>query len=517
MLEIRDLYTHSNPLGPFVAQEELMDRNRLELLFDRHNKLVSQLNHEKSLIIGRKGSGKTTLLASVRLLDQDAAFFYLPPSDLFAHIVREINSLSDGVVFVEQVSRLWDFVLWGVVFKYVADKFNDKDIGSFCYNLRLENEDTPYEIITKMLSSMKKFPPEDLPLPEKIEYKKIGHLSFLQAKKIATDVLKKEKKRVYVLMDSLEDFKLDIPSYSTAVSGLLRCLGEFNESPKTSVVLRCCLPTERYFDYIALSTNPLRDFRNAMLLHWSAGELIHLSAFRYSKFLEEYFPIFYNGEVRKLDFKKRDDLEKFWNLIFPNLVRTRLNVEEKPIAYVLRHTQLLPRHFIFLLNEIISRSLKENNKAYDIDSAHIRTGVFEAEQRINEQIIEAYRNLAKDPKRAAAATLKELNTSFTWSEFDKVASRVTKMGIAGASDRTELMSLLTEIGAVGRVVGESKIYRQGVFEYMVPHKLIFSERDHFCVHPVFTEVCHVNIEYNGVKPIYTYWSGITDSDLEHWM
>ena len=170
----------------------------------------------------------------------------------------------------------------------------------------------------------------------------------------------------------------------------------------------------------------------------------------------------------------------------------------------MRHTQLLPRHFIYLLNEVISRSLKETGKAFSIESKHIRAGVFEAEERIYEQVIEGYTTPAKDPRKASDAVLKELNSAFTWSDFDKVASKVTKQGIPGASDRSELMSMLTEIGAVGRVVGESEIYREGVFEYMVPHKLIFSERDIFCVHPVFSEICHVNTNFDGVKPVYTY-------------
>jgi energy-coupling factor transporter ATP-binding protein EcfA2 len=518
MISVSDLYTPSFPLGPHISPERL-ERPELELLFDPENKLVNQLNHEKSVIVGRKGSGKTTLLTSVQILDKDkkSRFYYLPSSDLFAQIVREINGLSDGVVFVEQVGRLWDFVLWGVVFKFVASTYKDKDIASFCSALGLTDEQSPYEIISRMLVTIKSFPPVDWPLPEKIAYKQIGNLSFLKAKEIAAARLAREKTTIYLLLDSLEDFKLDIPSYGTALAGLLRCLGEFNEPRIKSVVLRCCLPAERYFDYMKLSTNPLKDFRSTMLLHWSAGELIHLSAVRYSKFLKEYYPDFYNREIRDLILTDRQHLEKFWNLIFPDPVRSRLNVDENPIAYIMRHTQLLPRHFIFFMNEIISDSLKQENKAYGIDSSRIRTGIRKAEPYIYEQIIEAYTTPLQQPKQACDHVLKELNSTFTWSDFDKIAQKVTKLGIPGASDRAELMRLLTEIGAVGRVVGKSERYWEGVFEYMLPNKLAFSEVDKFCIHPVFSEVCRVNVDYPGAKAIYTYWAGITDADLEHWM
>jgi hypothetical protein len=517
MVEIRDLYTPTFPLGPAVAPTDLADRERLALLFDPENKLVSQLNHDKSLIIGRKGSGKTTLLGSVQLLETKAEFFYLPASTIFTQIVKEINELSDGVIFVEQVGQLWDFVLWGPVMKMIAEKYGETEIASFCKALQIDEQDNPYEIITTMLSTIKKFPPTEWPLPEKIAFKKIGSVSFLQAKEIATARLKAEKMYAYVLMDSLEDFKLHIPNFSLALAGLLRCVGEFNETPKASVILRCCLPIERYFDYMALSTNPLKDFRAAMLLHWDAGELIHLSAVRYAKYLKEYHSTFFHDHIKSLELKNRAHLRKFWDLIFPDFVTNRINIEERPIAYILRHTQLLPRHFIFLLNEIISRSLKHDQRAYGIDSKHVRLGIFESEERIFEQIIEAYSTPYQDPRAACQSALKELRTIFTWSEFDKVASKTTRLGIPGANNRTELMSLLAEIGAVGRIVGESKRYTEGVFEYMVPHKLVFSERDSFCIHPVFSEVCQVNTAYKGIKPVYTYWSGIIGSGLEEWM
>ncbi len=90
---IRELYTKTFPLGPAIA-EGIRDTTRLSLLFDEKSKLVSKLNHDKSLIIGRKGSGKTTLLESVQILNKNAEAIYLEPSDAFTRIVKEVNELS---------------------------------------------------------------------------------------------------------------------------------------------------------------------------------------------------------------------------------------------------------------------------------------------------------------------------------------------------------------------------------------------------------------------------------------
>lgn len=516
MSDYSNPFTQTFPLGPSIAPP-VTDRERLQLLFDAENKLVNQLNSEKSLIIGRKGSGKTTLLSSVLIANPPPGYVYLPPSeasDLFAKIIRAINELSQGVTFVEQVSRLWEFVLWGPIFPQILLHQDIPQLRDFCTRLNIQTDASPYEIVSEMLKAIRGFPPQDWPLPEKISYKKIGGLSFLQAKRIAVDVLKEKKSRVYMLLDSLEDLDLDIPAYAAAIAGLLRCLGEFNEQTDGRVILRCCLPAERYFDYQQLSTNPLKDFRYNLLLHWSAGELIHLSAIRYAKYLEKFEQKFYNHEIKRLNFKRREDLLKFWNLIMPNVVKNRLDIEENPLAYVLRHTQLLPRHFIVYLNEIISRSIHEDGKAYGIDARHIKSGVAEKEQDVYAQICQAYRGGRRyNPFEVAPSVLRNLRNVFERDEFDDVAGRE---GIRGIMGRTELLGYLSEIGAIGRVVDDTEKYVEGVFEYMVPSRLVYADRDRFCIHPVFSEICHVDVEFEGAKPVYTYWSGITDSDLAFW-
>lgn len=518
-LTARDVYTPADPLGSPIgdgivtlAREEL---ERLSLFFDPQNKLVSRLHQEKSLIVGRKGSGKTTLLASVGLSEPDAILIFLPSDDVFARMIIEVNKLSDGIVFVEQVGRLWEFVLWGTVFNKIVEIGGDSVLTDFCKELGVVGRAPPYVLIETILNKIRKLPPDDTPLPLKIPYQQFGGVSFLQAKQAACDYLKSENKHVYLLMDSLEDLKLHIPSYGTAVSGLLRAIGEFNELRPSWVTLRCCLPAEKYWEFNRLSTNPLKDFRAQMLLHWSAGELLQLSAIRYSRFLREYHAGFYEKEIEHLDLHRRAGLEEFWHKIFPYNVESRIKFSERPSAYILRHTQLLPRHILFLFNEIIQRSIKEDGKAYDIDPRHIRVGTTTAEVRVVNQILESYTSPFRNPREACDRTLRELKSVFTWSEFDQVAGRVVRQ-IPGVSDRTELMAMLTEIGAVGRKVDETEKYVVGVFEYMLPHQLIFSERDTFCIHPVFSEIFHVNVDYPGVKSVYTYWSGLTDDDLKSW-
>jgi hypothetical protein len=514
---VANFFSQSAPLGPSVADPS-WDAEHLRILFDDNNKLTSELNHEKSLIIGRKGSGKTTLLTSVVLSEPAAKVFYLPTDDVFSTIIREVNRLSEGVTFVEQIGRIWTFALWTIAIDYTAKKYKNAELTSFCDALGLRDSQGPYDVLSKILKAVNDFPPQDGPIPEKIAYKLVGSLSFLQAKQITVNILLENKERVFLLMDSLEEVRLDVPAYGAALAGLLRCLGEFNDRRSNAVIVRCCLPAERYFDYLDLSANPLKDFRSGLVVHWSARELLQLCAIRYCKFLKEYYEdIFFRNRLSNLDFGESDDLKWFWDSVFPGTVKNRFGTLEKPIAYVLRHTQLLPRHLIVYLNAIISKSLAEDKAPWAINSLHVREAIWSTEFLVKEQILEAYGTPFLNPGTLCELSLKQLSSTFTWSDFDTMASKVTSLGLAGAGNRNELLRSLTEFGAIGRLVDETETYFTGVFEYMVPHKLIFSERDKFCVHPVFAKVYNVNMVYPGAKPVYTYWSGMVDSTMIDWL
>jgi energy-coupling factor transporter ATP-binding protein EcfA2 len=516
---IESLFTPTFPLGPTsneVAQDTANDLERFKLLFDKNNKLVSQLNSELSLIIGRTGSGKTTLLASVELLHPEATTIYLPPSDVFSDIVKHVTRLSENVVFPEQVSRMWDFIFWGVIFHYISVNYKDERVLEYCTNLNIPIKlSPPFVVINSMLDTLEQLPPSDWPLPTKIAYIKMGTYSFLQIKQFCIDILQAQNCRIFLLMDSLEDYKLNLPAHGVAVSGLLRILGEFNERKDSNVILRCCLPAERYPAFSDLSSNQLKDFRWGILLHWTAGELAHLSAARYMKYLEHYNPDIYRKHFRRLRINDRKDLNEFWNIVFPYPVINKFGTKETPIAYILRHTQLLPRHILLLMNEIISRSIKmDDGKVIGIDPIHIIAGISDKESFLVKQILTAYANPNFPLHEVTSNVLRELPTVFDWSDFDAVAGRLSKRF---NTDRTEMMSKLSEIGAIGRVVDTTDHrYVDGVFEYMLPSRLIFSERDRFCIHPLFTREFNANSNYDGAKAVYTYWSGIVDSELEHW-
>jgi hypothetical protein len=305
-------------------------------------------------------------------------------------------------------------------------------------------------------------------------------------------------------MDTVENYQLHRHRHNAALAGLLRCLGDFT-AERSPCIFRCCIPAEKYHVLMSLSQNPLKDFAGGLLLHWDAGELVQLSAKRYATYLKHYEPYFYAREIDSLDLGKREHAFAFWKKILPHEITNLNGFTESPIAYILRHTQLLPRHFLWILSNILSISILRNSNTYaNIRNEDIVGGIRLSERLISTQILEAYQSSDLPAVSACEQVIKELNTKFGWSEFDAVVAK--RQGDLEDYNRGEIMQTLIEIGAIGRVIGETRRYYIAIFEYMVPHRLLVRETDSFCVHPVFTETYQAKSRYEGAKPIYTYWS-----------
>ncbi len=499
----------SFPVGPIAAlPSPNIDPDVQRLIFDTNNELYRSLNHGRTIIIGRKGSGKTSLLNSASFEADRSVIIPFDSgqtADVFTRIVEEVEQLSADTSHVEQVSTLWTVLIWTVVFTKVPVLNLDEAIAKYLDGFGLTKlEGSPYEIIDQQLNVMRTFPPAERPVAQKIRYTRVNGVSFSEAKERAIDLLTNTRQYVFVLMDSLENYVLHKLQNTLALAGLLRCIGSFT-AERSPCVFRCCIPAEKYHTLLGLSENPLIDFQGGLLLHWDAGELVRLSAKRYAEYLRHYQEEFFSPDISLLDLNSRRGAFEFWKFILPKEVANRNRIMESPLAYILRHTQLLPRHVLFILTRILEKSLKlDHGRFSNIDGKHVADGIFEAENEIRAQIMEAYKSTAPLAADACEQLLPELKTAFTFDEFSNVVKR--RRDALMQLDRPEILQTLIEIGAVGRYIGETDRYNIAVFEYMVPHRLLVSQQDKFCVHPVFTDCYSVNSKFKGAKPVYSYWS-----------
>ena len=217
----------------------------------------------------------------------------------------------------------------------------------------------------------------------------------------------------------------------------------------------------------------MKDFDDAVLLHWDNKELLHVCAVRFLKYLEAEFP----EKYRSLRPGHGFDAELFYRFL-PREIQSSTGHPEPTITYLLRHTQLLPRHIIQILNQIFGNYNLDNGS---IDGAHIRTSVERAEEIILGTIINSYELIYPELKGVCEALVPHLPFEFQLNDLQVELHRINKHGMSTA----EIVKMLVEVGTIGRVVERTRLYAKADFEYLHVNRLYVGPHDTLCLHPLF--------------------------------
>jgi hypothetical protein len=310
-------------------------------------------------------------------------------------------------------------------------------------------------------------------------------------------------------MDSLDDFQLDMDSVSRSLQGLLKLVGSMNK-PRDVVDIRFCLPAEIYHRFIKISSNPNKDFRRALKLQWTAGELVLLGAQRLMFYLALYHPAFLKT-ILPLDLTKRSDALRLFQAVFPERITNQAGVQEETMSYILRHTQLLPRHFLMLLNSIF-KNLNGADKTtpFPISGDRIINGVRQVEEFMVGEIFVAFNPTYPTAEETCRRCLPELGHKFSMGDLHRVFTRHGK-AVFGSDNLFDFQRMLLEIGAIGRVLKgkETDLYIKGSFEYTVSHEMSLGQEDELCVHPLFSGIFRGS---GQERPVYPYGSVLEDED-----
>ncbi len=504
---LKKVLNPERPFGP-VATPEVVDHRIFQTLFDKENTIAEGLRKGPALIIGRRGSGKTAFLNSFHFDNDYSVTVSLQSDDAFPKMVRAIEQKLPENVLAEEVSLLWENLLWGAVFSELIRQHSDQSVkelipvAHYLEGIGVKQGMSYYKIMRSILKAIEQLNAKVKVLIDTIEELSSQGVTFGDAKETAIDFMNRRGIKAIVLIDSLEQFPLDVPSMANTLTGLLRTVGRFNQ-PGQPCEIRCCLPSELYPRLIKLSSNPLKDVSSNIVLRWHAQELIHLAAMRYQRFIELYFPDEFKRHFARVDVSTRQGLRKFWDKILPKEIHNSTGQTEDSIAYVMRHTQLLPRHLLLYLNEIAKQTLTRNGGSFTFTQISVTEGIRTTEHMIVEEIFNGYRQVAPNAPVACKRLLPNLPIVFTTGEFHKVYNRNRKH-LGDMIDYHDALSLLMEIGAVGVVTGESDRYFKGTFEYTIPNRLRYSGEDRFCIHPIFAQEYRVaeNCDPETIRPVY---------------
>jgi len=502
--------TKDEPFGPIDSGDiDSSDLKALLMLFEKHNWIYKNLHSRPSIIIGRRGSGKTYYLRSVFFDHQYDFYVEIRTPHVLGQVASAIQKLSSEVVFSEMVSELWDMILWIAVFleirKHPVLPPNELNVVKrYLEKIGVRAADTVEDVLRNVAEMLEKIAGKNESTKAALLWE--DRISLEDAKSVVLKNLQIKEKKFAILMDSLDDFRLDIDSVGHALQGLLKIVGSMNK-PRDIVDIRFCLPSELYPRFVELSSNPNKDFRRALKLQWSASELILIGAQRLMFYLALNHRELYRNFI-PLDLTKRTDALTMFSAVLPEKITNQAGSQEETISYILRHTQLLPRHFIILLNSIFKN---HRTNQFPISQERIIHSIQQVEEAMVGEIFVAFNLIYPNAKVTCRKCLPELGHKFTMADLHRVFTRHGK-AVFGSDNLFEFQRMLLEIGAVGKVIpgSEKDVYIKGSFEYTISHQLSISQDDELCVHPLFSGIFQGSGKQE--RPVYPYGSNFNDED-----
>ena len=512
---IRPYITKDEPFGPIDSGDiDSKDLKALLMLFEKHNWSYKNLHSRPSIIIGRRGSGKTHYLRSVFFDQQYDYYVEIRTPRVLGQVVNAIQKMSTEVVFSEMVSELWDTILWIAVLleirKHPVLQPDDLNVvNGYLDKIHVRSRDTVDDVLRNVAEMLEQIVSKNETTSSNF-FRNANKINLEDAKLVVLQSLKANGKRFAVLMDSLDDFQLDISSVERALQGLLKIVGSMNK-PRDLVDIRFCLPSELYHRFVKLSSNPNKDFRRALKLQWNASELVLIGAQRLMFYLALNYPESYK-KFTHLDLTKRADALTFFSAALPEKITNHAGYSEETMSYILRHTQLLPRHFLILLNSIFKNpGVTLRRTPFPVSEERIINGVREMEDFMVREIFVAFQLIYPTAEETCRRCLPELGHKFNMGDLHRVFTRHGK-AVFGSDNLFDFQRMLVEIGAIGRVIPgkETDVYIKGNFEYTVQHQLSLSQDDELCVHPLFSGIFHGSGKQE--RPVYPYGSVLDDDD-----
>ncbi|RYG96783.1 MAG: hypothetical protein EON58_11265 [Alphaproteobacteria bacterium] len=401
-------------------------------------------------------------------------------------------------MFVESVKRCWEISLDSVLMSEVCRSLSvkelphirkflagagikiDSDVNSILGSLRRVGQDlkkTAYGALLNVLF-----------------YYVDGSDSHYREAVIELDnYLKATKKTCLIIVDTVEDYQLHSPARRSVVSGLLKCAGEYGDSRRQ---IRLCLPGENFFEIKKCSKNPLKDFSRNLLLQWTPREIFRIIAWRYKIYCFLYDRHSY-AKLEYLDHNSMKGSVEIIDQFMPIKINNRKGIEERTIRYIFRHSQLMPRQIIVMLNSIFGRTAGSAHEWKSVDQTHVVDSISSGERTLVDEIFSAFEFKYPQAKAYCKAAITQLPQVFGFGELHRVYNRHCKAIDLDAGLPLEIQQfrkMLIEIGAVGRVRHSTNDMINAEFEYAQPGRLYVGTDDHLCLHPIFSGIYGRNAE-----------------------
>jgi hypothetical protein len=487
------LLTYREPLGPIDQANVHLEQDAKAILNIKVTPFSEAIGRAPILLLGRKGSGKSSILAEFKILAdgrrQRAESPDSPPEigapfliniaswDQFHQLTRHVAGqyrdnnpeFDTEMIPTEYLARLWTEALWDEVIRFFYN---------FCHHRESRPQLTAVEKYI-LADGSYSGPPKDAAV-KLYEAAKSAVLAYANSR----------KSKIIFLIDSMEKYPVRNVIFAEVLGGLLRAINNVHYE-SDAIKITFCLPEEIEGHLHANSANIMKDYNAAYRIRWKPIDLLTVAAHRYRLFAELKDPTLFE-RTKSMDLNAREGIHEFFRIVMPDAFLNSLGDPEDPLAYIVRHTQLLPRHVIAIFNAIIARSYDSTRQMRTLDAQSIREGVGDAEKLIAQQVLVPYYKIYPDLIAACEDILPDLGPVCTFDDLRKVERRFKNRV---EEDVRNVWRALFAMGVLGKVVHasdsapdyvRSSRYCLAQFHYNIEGSFGLSDKSEYCFHPVFS-------------------------------
>lgn len=515
---LRKYMTKDAPLGPSDAAR-ITDIEVAARLFDPHNQSFnSLLRKDVSVVIGRRGSGKTALLNSykyVPYLGKEAPKKF--SSDFRSYgVVIEISTykkfqemqrrvVKDGLFRpIEAVVDDWEKLIveyFLATLVSTAGKRSKENQHLLMIQKYLRQDQTEYEDDVRRDVWGNKLWSIVKGLWVKDDEKNTPYLTSEEVLDIATRYLTSQKTKAVIIFDSMDEYHIGNAAFDRTIGALVRFITHFN-TRYDQVKIKLGLPSEIFPEVQKSSGNPLKDLVSFDQVQWTAMELMQIAAYRYNLFLSLYDREF-SEELRELNLSRRDEVHQFWSRFFPEKQTNRYGGKEDAMTYIMRHTQLLPRQFLMILQTIVVSSQKLTGGYRQFQADMVRKSIEEMEPIIAGEIFGAFRHVYPFAEQIGRAVFGNLPTIFSYDQLEdhwRKRARHLMLKINADFEMVDFSEMLIRMGILGLMKDETEFYFNAKFGYRSLMPFNIGRGNELCLHPIFSK-CFNAAENEKRKPI----------------
>lgn len=480
--------SNEHPLG--ANNSEKMDIEEFGTWFTGENTpFEKSLPTTVSIIYGRRGSGKTTCLQEAQKSNQYNIIVKIEKAhEFFDKLMHRVKC--EKPIFYEGVADICEELIYSYFFRELKKREKDlEQLKAVCDYLDYSHE------LQKTFDGN----------ADEIEERK---LRYPLAKEEALSFLKKQKIKAIILIDNLDNYKLILDSEYLIIQGLLKTIGSFNIGGK-KLYLRFCLPMEFTPLIFQRSENPTKDLTNMFALSWSGKEILYVIAKRLNVCMKDRGDSI--AEIYRKDFDGKNPSE-YIQRFFPETIENSMGIKENPIAYIMRHTQLLPRQAITYFNDIFHQAFNEGilRDGKYIPEKIIRDAVKKSEAIFAKEIIKGFEKQLPeiievferclDPDKHP--DLLKMTPLFDYKMFLKHFKQCGDiLQKRGNDNLSYFIKMFFETGCLGLVQNKTGFYVNGMFRYNTEKEWTPSYQKDICVHPMFTLTCPPEDSPYAIYPI----------------